>query len=74
MNRSNIDNIIEMKKTKLPAEAVLEAAEGQFEEVMLMGWDKEGKARVYTSKALNEAELGWILDGVKAKLINGDLK
>jgi hypothetical protein len=59
---------------KVPPDRVLEAAKGQLEDVLLLGWDKAGTMYVASSFESKNcgAELGHLTNLFLHKLYNGD--
>jgi hypothetical protein len=55
------------------ADAVLEQALGEFSEVLILGWDKDGDFDARATLGLKDgAEILWLVEVFKAKLMNGD--
>jgi len=53
-------------------DAVLEQAIGQYDNVVIIGWDKEGMLDPRASLGLNSANVLWLIEVFKAKLLAGD--
>ena len=51
---------------------VLEQAIGGFENVLILGWDKEGYFDARASLNLAGKDCNWIVDVFKTKLLAGD--
>jgi len=52
---------------------VLELAAGQFSEVLIIGWDKDGGFDARSSNGLKDGgDILWLVEIFKAKLMNGD--
>jgi hypothetical protein len=51
---------------------VLELGVGQFVDVLLLGFDKNGDFDVRSSSGLKHPDLVWLLEHFKFKLLNGD--
>lgn len=52
---------------------VLESAKDRFNDVLVIGWDKEDNLVVFSSAGLTkETDINLIVDIFKAKLIRGD--
>lgn len=69
------DNIIifDTAKNHVWADAVLEQGKGTFEDVILLGWDKEGSLRIVGSGDLRErTDLVYILMKVVNSILNGE--
>lgn len=58
----------------IPPDRVLDAAKGELEEVLVLGWDKNGKSYVATSMAgeHGQARLAHLANRFLHKLYNGD--
>lgn len=55
------------------ADNVLEQAVGQYSEVLIIGWDKEGNLDVRATLGLTDgAECLWLVEAFKHKLMSGD--
>lgn len=55
------------------ADAVLEQAVGQYSEVLILGWDKDGDLDVRATLGLKDgADLLWLIETFKLKLLKGD--
>lgn len=58
-----------------PAEdpdTVLEAAKGQYQDVLIIGYNQDGDIDARSSLGLSHDNVNWIIDSFKAKLLNGD--
>jgi hypothetical protein len=53
-------------------DAVLEQAIGQYESVVVIGWDHHGDLDPRASMNLNQAQIHWLLSVFQQKLLNGD--
>ena len=51
---------------------VLEQAAGDYESLIIIGFDKAGDLEVRSSTNLNTGEILWAIDRFKHKLMNGD--
>ena len=52
---------------------VLEQALGQYQELLIIGWDTEGQLDVRGTLGLRDgAEALWLVEAFKTKLMNGD--
>ena len=60
------------KGAAVNADAVLEQAVGQYAEVLILGYDADGELDVRCTLGLKGADLLWLVESFKAKLINGD--
>ena len=55
------------------ADAVLEQAVGEFSEVLIIGWDKEGFLDARATLGLKDGgDLLWLVETFKHKLMSGD--
>jgi hypothetical protein len=55
------------------ADAVLEQAQGNFSEVLIIGWDNDGMLDARATLGLKDGgDLLWLIELFKAKLIAGD--
>jgi len=54
------------------ADAVLEQAVGHYDEVMVIGYDADGGLDVRATLGLKDADVLWLVEMFKAKLLNGD--
>lgn len=54
-------------------DAVLEQAIGRFEDVLIIGWDKQGKMDARASLGLKDGgDMLWLIEHFKHNLLNGD--
>ena len=54
-------------------DVVLDSAKGQFSELLVVGFDIEtGEVEAYGSTGLNKAELNFLIDMFKLRLLRGD--
>jgi hypothetical protein len=54
------------------ADNVLEQAMGVYEDVLVLGWDKEGNMDCRSTTTLTQAQVLWIITKFQHKLLNGD--
>lgn len=55
------------------ADAVIEQAVGNFSEVLIVGWDKEGFLDARATIGLKDGgDILWLIESFKTKLMNGD--
>lgn len=55
------------------ADNVLEQALGNYAEVLVVGWDKQGFLDVRATLGLKDGgEMLWLIESFKTKLMNGD--
>lgn len=61
------------KNAAASADAVLEQAAGDFSEVLIIGWDKEGTLDALATLGLNDGgDMLWLIEAFKHKLMAGD--
>lgn len=61
------------KDAAADADMVLEQAVGEYSEVILIGWHKDGSMDARATLGLkNGGDLLWLIELFKAKLLNGD--
>ena len=60
------------KDAALDPDAVLSQALGQYDSVIVLGWDKEGELDARASLNLDQADIHWLISVFKHKLLNGD--
>lgn len=61
------------KNAAKDADAVLEQALGNFSEVLIIGWDKDGFLDARATLGLKDGgDLLWLIEMFKTKLMNGD--
>ena len=53
-------------------DAVLEQAVGEYEELFIIGWDKQGHLDARATSTLDAANVLWLIEKFKAKLLAGD--
>ena len=53
-------------------DAVLDAAKDTFESVLIIGYKSDGELEFRSTLNLNEKELNWMIEQLKASLIAGD--
>jgi hypothetical protein len=51
---------------------VLEQAVGQYEQVFILGYDHEGEMDARASLNMKAADILWLMEWFKARLMNGD--
>jgi len=65
------DNVIPIggiTKLDIPADRVLENNIGQFESIVLMGWNKDGE-EVFASSLVDGGDILWLMERMKLKLL-----
>lgn len=61
------------KNAAKDADNVLEQAIGQYSEVLIIGWDKNGDFDARATLGLKDgADCLWLIEAFKFKLMNGD--
>jgi len=68
---SNVTKLYPKDAGKDP-DNVLERAIGNYDEVLILGWDKDGQLDARANLDMTAREINWIIDIFKAKLLNGD--
>ena len=53
-------------------DAVLEQSQGEFDYVLIIGWDKEGCLDARSNLGLSNEQALWLVEEFKFKLIHGD--
>ena len=68
------DNIIKFypKNAADNPDNVLEKAVGQYEDIVLIGWNKDGSLDFRSGGDLTFSQIFWVLSLVQHKIINGD--
>lgn len=68
------DNVVKLYPANAAKKAdnVLEQAVGNFEDVLLIGWDHNGDLDARATLGLDTSKLVWLMEVFKAKLIRGD--
>ena len=71
---NKIDNIVKFygKDATIDPNAVLEQAIGEYESLIIIGYDTEGAMDIRASLNLKASEINWLIDSFKQKLVNGD--
>ncbi len=60
------------KEAARDADAVLEQALGQYSEVLVIGWNKDGFLDPRATLGLKNGDILWLIESFKAKLLAGD--
>lgn len=69
---SNVENFYPADAAKEP-DNVLEQSIGQFSEVLIIGWDKDGNFDARATLGLSDGgDVNWLIDVFKHKLLSGD--
>jgi len=68
------DNIINLHTSNdaIDADIVVEEAIGVYENVVIIGWNKQEELDVRASLNLSHSEILWLLETFKARLLNGE--
>jgi len=56
----------------LSADPVLEKALGQYQSVVVIGYNDEGELQAAASMNLRSHEILWLIESFKLRLLNGD--
>lgn len=67
-----MSNITIFRPPKKPADATLESNIGEFESILLIGYDHDGELRFASSANLDGANVLWLIESFKANLLRGD--
>lgn len=69
-----MDNITKFypKDAASSPDAVLEQAVGQYENVLIIGYDKDGCFEIRADLGLDHKEMLWMVEMFKHKLLHGD--
>jgi hypothetical protein len=71
-NMGNVEKFYPKDAAK-SADNVLELAVGNYEEVLLLGWNKEGEMEARATLGLKDGgDILWLLEGFKHKLLSGE--
>lgn len=62
------NNIVHIHK-EVTADSLLTELQGNFTDVVVIGWNKENRHSMFTSKELSIAELNLLLDLAKQRLL-----
>lgn len=60
------------KESGKDPDAVLEQAVGVYQDVLIVGWDKNGHLEARSSTTLKAKDILWLIEIFKANLINGE--
>ena len=71
MPNSNVVKFYPKNAAENP-DAVLEQAIGQYQDVLIIGWDKDGLMDARSSLGLSRDNVLWLIEEFKLKLLNGD--
>lgn len=68
---TNIINLFQKEPAENP-DVVLEQAIGNYESVVVIGWNKEGLLDPRASLNIDHKEINWLISKFQQKLLNGD--
>lgn len=71
MNKSKVIKFYK-KDAAVSPDAVLEQAIGEYDSVVLIGWNKDEALDARASLNLKHADIHWLLSVFQNKLLNGD--
>lgn len=68
------DNIISLHTSNdvIGADIVVEEAIGVYENVVIIGWNKEEELEVRASLNLSQSDILWLVETFKARLLSGE--
>ena len=68
------DNVIKFypKNAAKDPDVVLELAAGVYDEVLVIGWDKDGMLDVRANLSMSHEKALWLINRFQTKLINGE--
>ena len=68
------DNIISLHTSNdvIGADIVVEEAIGVYENVVIIGWNKEEELEVRASLNLSQSDILWLIETFKARLLSGE--
>jgi hypothetical protein len=68
------DNIISLHTSNdaIGADIVVEEAIGVYENVVIIGWNKQQELEVRASLNLSQSEILWLIETFKARLLSGE--
>lgn len=59
------------KNSALSPDSVLEQAVGQYQDVLILGWNKEGYLDPRATLSLKVSDMLWLIESFKNNLLNG---
>lgn len=70
----NDDKIVKFYKKNAAenADIVLELAIGAYDDVLILGWNKEGVLDARANLKMTQREILWVIETFKMKLLRGD--
>lgn len=63
--------VVGIKGPAQDPDTVLEKAKGEFESVMVIGWDHDGILDVRASMNLNQQQCLWLIEAFKLNMLQG---
>ena len=68
------DNVISLHTSNdvIGADIVVEEAIGVYENVVIIGWNKEEELEVRASLNLSQSDILWLVETFKARLLSGE--
>jgi hypothetical protein len=68
------DNVISLHTSNdaIGADIVVEEAIGVYENVVIIGWNKQQELEVRASLNLSQSEILWLIETFKARLLSGE--
>ena len=71
---NKVDNVVKFygKDAAIDPNAVLEQAIGEYESLIIIGYDTEGAMDISARLNLKASDINWLIDSFKQKLVNGD--
>lgn len=63
--------VIQLKPAADPDE-VLKLAKGEYDDVLVMGYDKDNRLQVRSSLGLTHSDILWMIETFKHRLVRGD--
>jgi hypothetical protein len=67
-----MSKVVGIKGPAQDPDTVLEEAKGEFESVMVIGWDNDGEFAVSASGNLKAMDCLWLVEAYRFNLMNGD--
>lgn len=66
-----MSKISEIHQAKNP-DNVLHQSDGEYESLVIIGYDKDGNLDARASTNIDHAQILWLLESFKSNLLNGD--
>jgi hypothetical protein len=70
--RDEMGKVVGIKGPAQDPDAVLENAKGEFESVMVIGWDKDEMLDVRAILDLNQQQCLWLIEKFKFNMLRGE--